>query len=117
MYWAELPILWEQNTSDHLVANCYAVLELKSLPLPMHHLPALIELDRLDLLALFDSENAVTVLDVVVRLLAQRGYLLLSRELVPFLRIYTPMNPLSEILAGLGLMLVSLLAVRQAPMK
>ena len=78
MYWAGLPILEVQNASVDLVANSYAALELRSLPLPMDHSSAWTELDQLDLLALFVSRNAVTVLDVAVSLLAQRECLLPS---------------------------------------
>ena len=78
MYWAGLPILEVQNASVDLVANCYAALELRSLLLPMDLSSALTTLDQLDLLALFVSRNAVTVLDVAVSLLAQRECLLPS---------------------------------------
>ena len=85
VYWAGLPILEEQKASVDLVANCYAALELRSLPLPMDLSSAWTQLDQLDLLALFVFSNAVTVLDVAVNRLAPRGCLLLSSELVFFL--------------------------------
>ena len=77
-YWAGLPALEVQNASAGLVASCYVALELWSLPLPMDHSSAWTGLDQLDLLALFVSLNAATVLDVAVGRPAERGCLLPS---------------------------------------
>ena len=73
---SEAPILQEQKYSVNFVANCYAALELRSLPLPMDFSSAWTQLDELDLLALCVFSNAVTVLEVAINRLAPQGCLL-----------------------------------------